>query len=145
VICNVSSAALLFPMPFYSIYRASKAAVAALGESLAAELVGQGISVIEVLPGPIQTELLAGSDRRPEAAAHDEYRALAEWAWRGRRAAAARPTPAAEAARRIADAILDDASPPRVACDPVGEALLAAADATPHAARLRAALRALKP
>ena len=145
VICNVSSAALLFPMPFYSVYRASKAAVAAFGESLAAELAAHGVRVLEVLPGPIATDLLAGSDRRPEAAAHEPYRELAEWAWRGRRAAAASPTPAAEAARRIADAILDDASPHRVACDPVGEALLAATDATPHAARLRAALRALEP
>jgi NAD(P)-dependent dehydrogenase (short-subunit alcohol dehydrogenase family) len=125
-IVNVTSASLLFPMPFYAAYRASKAAVAALGESLAAELRPFGIRVIEVLPGPIETDLLAGSDRAPEAAAHAGYQSLARWAHAARRGMSGRTTPAPEAARRIVDALLDDASPLRVACDDVGAALLAA-------------------
>jgi NAD(P)-dependent dehydrogenase (short-subunit alcohol dehydrogenase family) len=142
-IVNVTSASLLFPMPFYAAYRASKAAVQALGESLSAELRPLGIRVLEVLPGPIETDLLAGSDREPEAAAHAGYAALARWAHAARRGMSGRTTPAREAARRIVDAVLDDASPLRVACDDVGAALVAAADAAPHAARHAGALAAL--
>jgi len=143
VVCNVTSAALLFPMPFFSVYRASKAAVSALSESLAAELAEHGVRVVEVMPGPIATDMLAGSSREPEAARHAPYRRLAAWAWRGRRATEASWTPPDEAARRIVDAILDDASPLRVACDPVGEAMIDGADAAPHAARTAGALRSM--
>ncbi len=124
VICNVTSASLLFPMPLYAAYRASKAAVSALGESLRAELAGFGIRIVEVLPGPIDTDMLAASDRPPEALAHPAYRALGERAWAGRRGAAGSVTSAAAAAQAIADAIQDDAAPLRVACDPLGRSLL---------------------
>jgi NAD(P)-dependent dehydrogenase (short-subunit alcohol dehydrogenase family) len=143
VIANLTSASLLFPMPFYAVYRASKAAVQALGESLAAELRPFGIRVIEVLPGPVETDLLAGSDREPEAAACDGYAALARWAHAGRQGMSGRATPAAEAARRIADAILDDASPLRVACDDLGRTLIAGTDAAPFETRLAGALGAM--
>lgn len=143
VIANVTSASLLAPMPFYAVYRASKAAVQALGESLAAELRPFGIRVIEVLPGPVETDMLADSDREPEAAAHAGYAALARWAHAARRRMNGSTTPAAEAARRIADAILDDASPLRVACDDVGQAMIAGADAAPFEARLGAVLSAM--
>jgi len=143
VVCNVTSASLLFPMPFYAVYRASKAAVQALGESLRAELQPFGVRVIEVMPGPIATDMLAGSDREPEAAADPGYRALAAWAWQGRRASEAAKTPAPEAARRVADAILDLGSPLRVACDPLGESLIAAADDASFEERLRGALAAM--
>jgi NAD(P)-dependent dehydrogenase (short-subunit alcohol dehydrogenase family) len=143
VIANVTSASLFFPMPFYAVYRASKAAVQALGESLAAELRPFGIRVLEVLPGPVETDMLAGSDREPEAAAHAGYEGLARWAHVARRGMSASTTPAAEAARRIADAILDDASPLRVACDDVGRAMIAGADAAPFEARFAGALAAM--
>lgn len=143
VVCNVTSASLLFPMPFFAVYRASKAAVQALGESLRAELQPFGVRVIEVMPGPIATDMLAGSDREPEAAADPGYRALAGWAWQGRRASEAAKTPAPEAARRIADAILDPDGPLRVAADPMGESLIAAADGAPFEERLRGALAAM--
>jgi NAD(P)-dependent dehydrogenase (short-subunit alcohol dehydrogenase family) len=129
VVCNVTSASLLAPVPFYAAYRASKAAVAALGESLRTELAPLGIRLLEVLPGPIDTDMLAGSARTPEACAFPEYRAVAEKLHAGRLALDTMVTPPQEAARRIADAILDDAAPLRVACDAVGEAMLAAADA----------------
>jgi len=125
VVCNVTSSALLAPMPFYAAYRASKAAVAALGESLRAELAPFGIRVVEILPGPVDTDMLAGSARPPEALAFEPYRALAGRAWQGRNAAAAQKVPPEEAARAMADAILDDAGPLRHACDPVGRSLLA--------------------
>jgi NAD(P)-dependent dehydrogenase (short-subunit alcohol dehydrogenase family) len=125
VLCNVTSASLLFPMPLYAAYRASKAAVSALGESLRAELAGFGIRVLEVMPGPVATDMLAASDRPPEALAHPAYRELAERAWAGRRAVAGSVAPAAAAAEAIVDAIVDDAAPLRVACDPIGRSLLA--------------------
>lgn len=138
VVCNVTSASLLAPVPFYGVYRASKAAVAALDESLRAELAPLGIRVLEVLPGPIATDMLAGSERTPEACAFPDYRPLAEALHAGRMALAGAVTPPAEAARRIADAILDDDAPLRVACDPLGEAMLAGADAAGAETRMAA-------
>lgn len=126
VICNITSASLLGPVPFFGMYRAGKAALAALGESLRAELSPLGIRVLEILPGPIATEMLAASDRVPEAAAWPEYAAVARRAHEGRRGVAGMETPAADAARAIVDAILDDESPLRCACDPLGRGLLEA-------------------
>jgi len=143
VVCNVTSASLLFPMPFYAIYRASKAAVQALGESLRAELRPFGVRVLEVMPGPIATDMLAGSMREPEAAAYPPYRALAGWAFEGRKASDALVTPAEEAARRIAEAILDDGAPLRVACDALGEGMIQGADGAAYEARLAGALEAM--
>lgn len=124
VICNVTSASLLFPMPFYAVYRASKAAVAALGESLRAELAPFGIRVVEILPGPVETDMLAASARRPEAMDFPAYRALAECAWQGRNAAAQQSVSPAQAARAVAEAILDERGPLRHGCDPLGRDLL---------------------
>jgi len=143
VIVNVTSASLLFPMPFYAVYRASKAAVAAFGETLRAELRPFGIRVLEVLPGPVETDLLASSDREPEAAACAGYEALARWAHAARRSMSDRTTPAPEAARRIVDAILDERAPLRVACDDLGAGMIAGADAAPYEARLAGALAAM--
>ena len=126
VVCNVTSCSYLTAVPFYAAYRASKAAVGALGESLRAELAPLGIRVLEVMPGPIDTDMLAASDRLPEAAAHPGYEALAQALWNGRRAVAPMTASPESAARAIADAILDDASPLRVACDPLGAGQLEA-------------------
>lgn len=126
VICNVTSCAYLTAVPFYAAYRASKAAVGALGESLRAEVAPFGIRVVEVLPGPIDTDMLAGSDKRPEAAEHAGYEALADALHVGRRAVAPRTESPQRAAAAIADAILDDDAPLRVACDALGAAQLEA-------------------
>jgi NAD(P)-dependent dehydrogenase (short-subunit alcohol dehydrogenase family) len=144
-IVNVTSSSLFFPMPFYSIYRASKAAVQAFGESLAAELQPFGVRVLEVLPGPVETDMLAGSDRPPEAARHVPYAELAAWAHVARRGMSGQTTSAEEAARRIVDAILDDTAPLRVACDDVGQAMIAGADQAPYQVRLLGALSAMPP
>ena len=37
-----------------------------------------GIRVVEIMPGPIETDMLRESERMPEAAAHADYRAQAE-------------------------------------------------------------------
>lgn len=144
VICNITSASLLFPMPFYAVYRASKAAVQAYGESLQAELAPFGVRVIEVMPGPIDTDMLSGSDRVPEAAECDGYESLAGWAFAGRQASEGLKTSPEDAARKVVSAILDDAGPYRVACDPMGEAMIPGADAAGHEDRLRGALAAMK-
>jgi len=125
VVCNVTSASLLFPMPFYAAYRASKAAVSALGESLRAELAPHGVRVVEILPGPIDTDMLAASDREPEAARDPVYRELAGKAFAGRKSVEGEVTPASRAAEAIADAILDDDAPLRCTCDALGQGLLA--------------------
>ena len=94
VICNVTSSSTLAPVPFLGTYRASKAAVTALGESLAAEVAQFGIRVIEIMPGPIETDMLANSDRPAAGAEHAEYADLAARMWEGRQAVRDSYTPA---------------------------------------------------
>jgi len=141
VVCNITSSSELAPVPFLGTYRASKAAVTALGESLAAEIAQFGIRVVEVMPGPIETDMLATSDRPAAAIAHAEYRALAERMWESRQAVRASYTPAAEAARRIVDAICDDDGPLRYGCDDLSEGMLAGWNSTDNGQWVRGLLR----
>jgi len=124
VICNVTSSSLLVPVPFYAVYRASKAAVAALGESLSAELAPFGIRVVEILPGPIDTDMLAASDRMPEGAGYPGYGEIANDVFAGRRSVEDMVTSPQDAARAICEAIGDDHGTLRRACDPLGRTLL---------------------
>jgi len=124
VIVNITSAGLLVPMPFFAAYRASKAAVAAIGESLRTELAPHGIRVVEILPGPIDTVMLAGSAVAPDASDHDAYRRLAERVGELRGDLRADATPVGSAAAAIVDVVLDDAAPLRNACDAYGAMLL---------------------
>lgn len=124
VIVNVTSAGLLVPMPFFAPYRASKAAVQALGESLRAEVAPFGIRVLEVLPGPVETDMLAESYAMPEAHRDERYRELAERVAAARAGVDEGAAPVDEAAAAIVDAICDDDAPFRVACDPMGQGLL---------------------
>jgi NAD(P)-dependent dehydrogenase (short-subunit alcohol dehydrogenase family) len=124
VICNVTSSSILAPVPFYGPYRSSKAAVSAIGESLRAELAPFGIRVLEIMPGPIDTDMLAGSDRPPEAIDFEGYREAAERYYEGRRAIDGQITSTADAANAIVDAILDDDAPLRVGCDPLAVGML---------------------
>jgi NAD(P)-dependent dehydrogenase (short-subunit alcohol dehydrogenase family) len=126
VVCNVTSSSILAPVPFYAPYRSSKAAVSAIGESLRAELAPFGIRVLEIMPGPIATEMFEGSGRAPEAIDHAEYRAMAERYHAGRQGIEAMVTPVRDAARAIVDAILDDDAPLRVGCDPLSVGMLEA-------------------
>jgi NAD(P)-dependent dehydrogenase (short-subunit alcohol dehydrogenase family) len=133
VICNITSSSMLAPVPFLGTYRASKAAVSALGETLAAELAQFRIRVIEVMPGPIETDMLATSDKPAAAIEHEEYRRLAERMWEGRQQVRASYTPAAEAARRIVDAICADDGPLRYGCDDLSSGMLDGWNATNNA------------
>ena len=125
VVCNVTSCSILVPMPFFGVYRASKATVSAMGESLRAELGPQGIRVVEIMPGAIETDMLAASQLLPEAATSPVYAAQARLVSESRALASGLTTPAPVAARAIVDAILDDAGPMRYGCDPMSEGLLA--------------------
>jgi NAD(P)-dependent dehydrogenase (short-subunit alcohol dehydrogenase family) len=121
VVCNVSSAAILLPHPFMASYRASKAAVSALCDSLRIELAPFGIRVVEILPGPIGTDLLADSVmmRLPEAADLAPYRDLAVRQHEVSAEAVPYVTLPADAACAVADAVLAAAGAMRVGCDPV--------------------------
>lgn len=124
VVCNVTSSSILAPVPFYAPYRSSKAAVSAIGESLRAELAPFGIRVLEVMPGPIATDMLAGSGQPPAAIERPEYQAVAQRMFEGRQAVDGMTTSAEDAARAIVDAILDDDAPLRVGCDPMSVGML---------------------
>lgn len=127
VICNITSMAVFRPWPFFAAYRASKAALATLTESLDMELAPHGIRVIDVPLGPVETELWSTSivARPPEAVRHEPYRALAERSYEQIRRAMPRAATTGEAAKGIVDAILDPARAGRVACDATAIAALA--------------------
>ncbi len=124
VLCLLGSASTVVPTPFYGLYRASKAAISAMGESLRMEVAPHGIRVVEVLPGPIDTDMLAGSSVTPEAVSSAPYTAGAERMAVLRAGTFESATPVEVAAQRIVDAIEDPTSPHRVACDDLGQALL---------------------
>lgn len=121
VICNITSMAIFQPWPFFAAYRASKAALSTMTESLGIELASHRIRVIDVPLGPVETDLWATSiiARPPEAVDHEPYRAVAERNYEQIRAAMPQASSMDEAARRIVDAMLDDSDVARVACDVV--------------------------
>jgi NAD(P)-dependent dehydrogenase (short-subunit alcohol dehydrogenase family) len=126
VVCNVTSSSILLPHPFMGTYRSSKAAVSALCDSLRIELAPFGIRVVEILPGPIGTDLLHDSVmvRPPEAVEFEPYRQLGEAQHAVSRDALPFVTSTADAAKSIADAVLAPADaqggrPMRVGCDPI--------------------------
>ena len=144
VICTVTSASVLLASPFYAAYRASKAALHALVETLAVELAPFGIRVLEVMPGPVATDGLAGSEHLP-AVALPAYRTVAEQMMAGRDAVRAVAVSPEVAATRIVDAVLDDDAPFRSACDPMGDDLLRAWRTTTDEARLARDLARYRP
>ncbi len=112
-------------MPFYSAYRATKAAVSALGDTLRVELAPSGIRVVEILPGPIDTDMFRLSTGEPAATRFERYRPMADRAAALRREAAdPLVSSPVDAATLIADAILDDSGPMRYGCDPLSIGLL---------------------
>ena len=61
-VLNVASTAAFMPGPLMSVYYATKAYVLSLGEALADEVRGTGVTVTTVCPGPIATGFQAGAD-----------------------------------------------------------------------------------
>jgi NAD(P)-dependent dehydrogenase (short-subunit alcohol dehydrogenase family) len=119
VICNTGSSSILAPVPFYAAYRASKAAVSALSETLRAELAPQGIRVVEIMPGPVDSDMLRHSQATSVRPAGEPYRALADHMNANKSMVASMIQPAGDAARLIVDAVLDDDGPMRYGCDPM--------------------------
>ena len=125
VVCTITSSSIIAAVPFYSAYRASKAASSAFCDSLRVEVAPFGIRVVEILPGPVDTDMFRLSAGEPEAAAFAPYRALAEaGATLRRQHADLRVVTPPAAARVIVDSILDDTGPMRYGCDPVSFELL---------------------
>ncbi len=121
VVCNVTSSNILAPYPFFACYRASKWAASALTESLRTELAPFGVRVIEILPGPIDTDMLRSGTtfHVPAAADYPLYREMAVSNFPSRRDVTDFITPPREAAVAIADAIVADGGPMRYGCDPL--------------------------
>jgi NAD(P)-dependent dehydrogenase (short-subunit alcohol dehydrogenase family) len=125
VVCNITSSSILACVPFYSAYRATKAAVSAFGDSLRVEVASSGIRVVEVMPGPIDTDMFQLSTGEQAGSRFERYRPMARAAAQLRKEAADPlvATPA-DAAVRIVDAILDHHGPMRYGCDPLSIGLL---------------------
>jgi NAD(P)-dependent dehydrogenase (short-subunit alcohol dehydrogenase family) len=125
VVCNVTSSSILASVPFYSTYRASKAAVSAFGESLRVEVASSGIRVVEILPGPVNTDMFQLSTGEPVATRFETYRPMAELTASIRKEMADPQVAApSDAAELIVDAMLDDLGPMRYGCDPMSIGLL---------------------
>ena len=125
VVCTITSSSILAGVPFYSAYRASKAAASAFGDSLRVEVAPFGIRVVEILPGPVDTDMFRLSTGEQDAARFDHYRALAGVTATLRRGHAdPRVVDPAAAASAVVDAILDSSGPMRYGCDPVSLELL---------------------
>ncbi len=125
VVCNVTSSSIFGSMPFFSAYRASKAAVSAFGDSLRTEVEPFGIRVVEILPGPVDTDMFRLSTGDMDAVRFDDYRELAITATTLRREHAdPQVVEPDEAAAAIVDAVLDPSGPMRHGCDPISRELL---------------------
>jgi NAD(P)-dependent dehydrogenase (short-subunit alcohol dehydrogenase family) len=125
VICTITSSSIIAAVPFYSAYRASKAAASAFGDSLRVEVAPFGIRVVEILPGPVDTDMFRLSTGEQVAGRFPEYRALSDIAGELRREYAdPRVVAPAAAATEIVDAILDSSGPMRYGCDPVSHELM---------------------
>jgi NAD(P)-dependent dehydrogenase (short-subunit alcohol dehydrogenase family) len=125
VACTITSSSIIAAVPFYSAYRASKAALSAFCDSLRVEVAPFGIRVVEIMPGPVDTDMFRLSAGDMDAARFPEYRALADIAGDLRRAHAdPRVVEPAAAASAIVDAIVDQSGPMRYGCDPVSDELI---------------------
>jgi NAD(P)-dependent dehydrogenase (short-subunit alcohol dehydrogenase family) len=125
VVCTVTSSSIIAAVPFFSAYRASKAAASAFCDSLRVEVAPFGIRVVEIMPGPVDTDMFRLSTGDVDAARFPRYRALADIAGELRRVHAdPRVVDPAAAAAAIVDAIVDESGPMRYGCDPVSDELI---------------------
>jgi short-subunit dehydrogenase len=73
-IVNISSATALFPLPYRSLYCASKAAVSSLSQSIRMELAPAGIDVVSICPGDTKTPFTKNRVKNFETNARYENR-----------------------------------------------------------------------
>jgi NAD(P)-dependent dehydrogenase (short-subunit alcohol dehydrogenase family) len=145
VICNIGSSSVLAPVPFYAAYRASKAAVSALSMTLRAELAPQGIRVVEIMPGPVDSDMLRHSQETDIRPAGEMYTALADNLNSNRTMVATMIQRAPDAAQRIVDAVLDDEGPMRYGCDPMSIGMIDAWRQSSDEEMMRGMLERLAP
>ncbi len=125
VVCSVTSSSILACVPFYAAYRATKAAVSAICDTLRVELGPSGVRVVEILPGPVDTDMFQLSTGEQAASRYDRYRAMAEVTSAQRKEFAdPHVVTSAAAAVAIVDAVLDDDGPMRYGCDPISDGML---------------------
>lgn len=112
VVINVTSSATLRPLPLVSVYRASKAAVNALTESLAVEMEPFGVRVHIVLPGSSRETRFA-DNAMPHLRGQDnpDYAPLIERVLVQLRASDGPVTHAADVADAVWQAATDPAAP----------------------------------
>jgi NAD(P)-dependent dehydrogenase (short-subunit alcohol dehydrogenase family) len=98
-IINVTSLAVRLPIPFMAPYNAAKAALSALSSTLAIELAGTGVRLVDLQPGDIATAFNAAV-RRSDTVSGYEQGAARSWETIEREMAAAPPP------ELVADAIM---------------------------------------
>ncbi len=126
VVCTITSSSIIAAVPFFAAYRASKAAASAFCDTLRVEVAPFGIRAVEIMPGPVDTDMFQLSTGDPDAARFPEYRGMADVAAELRRSHAdPRVVDPAAAASAIVDAIVDSSGPMRYGCDPVSNELIA--------------------
>lgn len=119
LICNIGSLGAYMPLPFYSIYRTSKVAAAALSEGLRIELAPFGVRVIDIPIGGVDTDMLRSSiaHRPPDAIEYALYRPMAQSQAAMSEAARNHALAPDIAARNVVDQMFLP-GPLRRACDP---------------------------
>lgn len=141
-IVNVTSLAAFVAPPFMGAYAASKHALDALGEALAAEVAPFGIHVTNVAPGAYETPMVAAVDRELDAIDPSSPYGERRRTMLGRHGQLMRESgDATEVAIAIADAIHADPPPARVVV-PATSAGLAGLRGSMPAEQLRSMLAA---
>jgi NAD(P)-dependent dehydrogenase (short-subunit alcohol dehydrogenase family) len=92
--------------------------------TLRAELAPQRIRVVEIMPGPVDSDMLRHSQETKIRPAGQPYQLQAEHMNSNKSMVATMIQPTGDAARLIVDAILDDDGPMRYGCDPMGAGLI---------------------
>jgi NAD(P)-dependent dehydrogenase (short-subunit alcohol dehydrogenase family) len=116
VVINVTSTVTVVPLPFLSVYTASKAAVNAFTECLAVELASFGIRMNVVLPGRSPTTRFgANASGRMEGGFPEAYTALKEKVFAGMMDTTAAVTHGVDVAEAVWRAATDPAAPIKIA------------------------------
>ena len=128
VVVNVSSSVTLRPLPLLGVYRASKAAVEALTESLAVEVEPLGIRVRLVLPGRApETRFGENARAHLRGVDHPAYGPLVERMIAGFRETGGPVTQTSDVAEAIWRATTEPGTPMRIAAGADAEAWMAEA------------------